>query len=513
MNSRLDLSPEQMREYGYRVVDRIVEHLSTLPGQRVGSKADPAEILERFNQPPPEGAGDFPALLDQLEREVLQKTMHVNHPRFFAYVPGPGNFIGALADALASGYNIFAGTWISGSGPTAIELQTIGWLRDFCGFPPSTGGLFVSGGTMANLTALAVARHARLGEDMREAVVYCSDQMHSSNEKAIRVLGFAARQLRKLTSDSQFRLPVDRLRREIESDRARGRRPFCVIATAGTTNTGAVDDMPAIADLCAEQGLWLHVDGAFGAAAVISETGRAQLSGLERADSLSLDPHKWLFQPFEAGCVLVRDRSHLRSAFQILPEYLGDTHLSADEINPTDLGIQLTRSFRALKLWLSVQTFGMASFRAAIERGFALSHLVESQPAPDARLGDRHRSTDGGGLFSLPARRCGIPSAAGAGDFAGRVCADHIHRAARANPAAHLHQQPAHHRRGCAGDLAPHGPPGPGAGCGGYPFCTRRSVNISGFSVSLRSFLQSSLTCTTLPLIWLDCSEAKNRAS
>lgn len=379
MNSRLELSPEQMREYGYRVVDQLVQHLSTLPHQPVGAKADPAEILGRYNNPAPESGSDFPALLDELETHVFHNSMHVNHPRFFAYVPGPSNFVGAMADALIAAYNVFAGTWISGSGPTAIELETMAWIRDFCGFPSGSGGLFVSGGTMANLSALAVARHTRLGEDMGRAVVYCSDQMHSSNEKALRVLGFRRDQLHKLESDPLFRLPVDRLSERVASDVAEGKRPFCVIATAGTTNTGAVDPLPALSAFCRSHNLWLHVDGAYGAAAAICESGRSQLAGLELADSLSLDPHKWLFQPFEAGCVLVRDAAQLRTVFQILPEYLGDTHLSEDEINPTDLGIQLTRSFRALKLWLSIRTFGMAAFRAAVERGFELSRLVESE--------------------------------------------------------------------------------------------------------------------------------------
>lgn len=379
MNSRLELSAEQMREYGYRVVDQIVQHLATLPDQRVGTKADPAEILTRYSGPAPEAGSDFAALLQELESHVLQNTMHVNHPRFFAYVPGPSNFVGAMAEALSSAYNVFAGTWISGSGPAAIELETVGWLRDWCGFPAGSGGLFVSGGTMANLSALAVARHVRLGEDMRGAVVYCSDQMHSSNEKALRVLGFGRSQLRKLASDDDFRLPLERLKAAVASDRAGGNRPFCVIASAGTTNTGAVDPLGELAGFCRSQDLWLHVDGAYGAAAVLCESGRSQLSGLELADSLSLDPHKWLFQPFETGCVLVRDAAQLTEAFQILPEYLGDTRVFEAEINQTDRGLQLTRSFRALKLWLSVKTFGLESFRAAIERGFELARLVESE--------------------------------------------------------------------------------------------------------------------------------------
>ena len=218
VNSTLELTPEQMRAYGYRVVDQIVRHLATLGAQPVGHKATPAQALALHSGPAPEQAGDFFELLEQVEREVLRNTLHVNHPRFFAYVPGPGNFVGALADALASAYNVFAGTWISGSGAIALERETIGWIRGWCGFPETAGGLFVSGGTMANLTALAVARRFKLGEDMRDAMVYYSDQAHSSIEKALRVLGFPARQCRKLASGA--RLPFTGRR----TAKRRGRR-------------------------------------------------------------------------------------------------------------------------------------------------------------------------------------------------------------------------------------------------------------------------------------------------
>ena len=167
-----------MREIGYLVVDRLVEHLSTLPGQRVGTKGDPASLIKSLSQPVPEHGMEFEAVLEQLERDVLVNTMHVNHPRFLAYVPGPGNFVGAMADAIISGYNVFAGTWISGSGPAAVELSVLEWLREMCGFTPDAGGLFVSGGTMANLTALAVARHVKLEGRLEGATVYFSDQAH-----------------------------------------------------------------------------------------------------------------------------------------------------------------------------------------------------------------------------------------------------------------------------------------------------------------------------------------------
>ena len=379
MNPRLEFSPERMREIGYRVVDRLVDHLATLPTQPVGAKGDPAALLAALTEPAPEHGMEFEAVLEQLECDVLRSTMHVNHPRFFAYVPGPGNFVSAMADALVSGYNVFAGTWISGSGPAAVELAVIEWLRAACGFPSGAGGLFVSGGTMANLTALAVARHVALGDRLDGATVYFSDQAHSSLEKALRVISLPSENVRKITCDSDYRLPVRELARIIEKDRSEGKRPFCVIASAGTTNTGAIDPISELSRLCQDQRLWLHVDGAYGAAAAICNQGRELLAGIEMADSLSLDPHKWLFQPFEIGCVLVREVVHLRDTFLILPEYLKDTHQYSDEFNFTDYGLQLTRGFRALKLWMSIKVFGMAAFRAAIERGFELAEFTEAR--------------------------------------------------------------------------------------------------------------------------------------
>jgi aromatic-L-amino-acid decarboxylase len=379
MNPQLEFPPERMREIGYRVVDRLVDHLTTLPSQSVGAKGDPSALLAALTEPAPEHGIEFEAVLEQLERDVLRNTMHVNHPRFFAYVPGPSNFVSAMADALISGYNVFAGTWISGSGPAAVELAVIEWLRAACGFPNGAGGLFVSGGTMANLTALAVARHVVLGDRLDGATVYFSDQAHSSLEKALRLISLPSGNVRKIACDANYRLPVRELARVIEKDRAEGKRPFCVIASAGTTNTGAIDPLGELSRLCKDQRLWLHVDGAYGAASVICNRGRELLAGIEMADSLSLDPHKWLFQPFEIGCVLVRELVHLRDTFLILPEYLKDTHQYSAEFNFTDHGLQLTRGFRALKLWMSIKVFGMAAFRAAVERGFELAEFTEAQ--------------------------------------------------------------------------------------------------------------------------------------
>ena len=377
--SRIALSRDEMREFGYRVVDLLAEHFANVQDGPVGAKSDPAQIISLFDQDPPEAGRDPTELLAQLERDVLPHNLHVDHPRFFAFVPGPNNFVSTMADALAAGFNIFNGTWLGGSAAAAVELGVVRWLSRICGFPAAAGGLFVSGGSMANLTALVAARHSLLQDRVEGATVYFSDQTHSSVERALRVIGFAPEQIRKLQSDENFRLSIQNIRAAIAEDRGKGLRPFCVIANAGTTNTGAVDPLNELADLAAKEKLWFHIDGAFGAAAILSERGRALLPGLERADSISLDPHKWLFQSFECGCVLVRDAELLKAAFQIKPDYLRDVHRSLEEFNPCDYGVQLTRSFRALKVWLSLQTFGVAAFRHAITRGFELAELAERE--------------------------------------------------------------------------------------------------------------------------------------
>jgi glutamate/tyrosine decarboxylase-like PLP-dependent enzyme len=378
IDSKLQLSKDEMRRLGYRIVDLLVEHFENLPDKPV-MRVSPRSALEaRLREPLPEGPADVDAVLDQLQRDVWSNIGNVQHPRFFAFIPSPSNFVSVMADALTSGFNPFAGNWLEGSGPAQIELVTVDWLREIAGMPETAGGLFVSGGSVANLTALATARRARLDGRSNDAVIYYSDQTHNSIEKALRVLGFAARQIRKLVSDDDYRLPVESLRCAVADDRASGRRPFCVIANAGATNTGAIDPFDDLADLCSREDLWLHVDGAYGAAAALSERGKRLLAGMGRANSLSFDPHKWFFQPFEIGCVLARDASLLKATFNTMAEYLEDTKRAEDvEINFYDYGVQLTRSFRALKLWLSLKTFGAAAFREAIDRGFAMAEFAE----------------------------------------------------------------------------------------------------------------------------------------
>src|SRR5687767_7888754 len=329
----LQLSPAEMRDFGHRVVDVIVDHIETLRARTVSIQKPRAELDARIGT-----FDDAPAtpadVLAIVEHDVMGAVTAVDHPRFYAFVPGPGSFVGAMADALSSGFNVFAGHWLAASGPGAVELQTIDLLRQACGFPAGAGGLFLSGGSMANLSGLATARAVKLGGPDANAIIYLSDQAHSSVAKGLRVLGFAAAQVRSIPVDDGLRMDAKALEQAIATDRLHGKKPFCVVASAGTTNTGAVDPLEALASICRKHDMWLHVDGAYGAAAALTNRGRAALPGLELADSIALDPHKWLFQPFEIGCVLVRDMRHLRLAFAVHPEdnasYLADVGRMAE---------------------------------------------------------------------------------------------------------------------------------------------------------------------------------------
>ncbi len=373
----LQFDSDEMREFGYRVIDSLVEYYASRAERPVAEKLDYGALGEMLHEPLPREGSPWRDVLEQFERQVVDSTNHVDHPRFFAYIPLANNFVSVMADALAAGYNIFNAVWLQGPGAAQIERLTVGWLRQIFGFPPQAGGTFVSGGSVANLTALAVARHIQLGGDMQGAVAYCSDQIHFAVSRGLRVLGFAPEQLRKIRSDENYRLALPMLKEAIAADRAMGRRPFCVVATAGTTNTGAVDPLDALADYCEKENLWLHVDGAYGAPAMLTEKGKGALKGLERADSLALDAHKWLFQPIECGVVLARERRWLAETFKEQPEYLKDVEQASEEINFMYQGIQLTRQFRALKLWMSFKVFGLDAISDAIALGFENAELAE----------------------------------------------------------------------------------------------------------------------------------------
>lgn len=382
----LDLPPERMRELGHHVVDLVVDHFTGLRDQPVRTLATPDDLRHVLTEPVPEQPADPGALVEFLVREVMPRSLRLGHPGCLAFIPSAGNFLGVLGDLLASGFNASPGAWPVGAGPAAVELVTARWLATLLGLPEGAGGVFTPGGTLANLTALAAARDDRLGADATGGVLYCSDQTHPAVLRACHVLGLRQEQVRMLPA-----MDAEPLRREIHTDRAAGLRPFLVLANAGTTGTGAIDPLPALAALCREERLWLHVDGAHGAAAALTERGRIALRGLDEADSVVIDPHKWLFQPYEIGCVLVRDPQVLRRAFTIdrfraQAGYLAISRPAGAETNLSDHGVQFTTEARAVKLWLSLKGFGVAAFRAAIDHGLDQAEHVAAWVADSPEL-------------------------------------------------------------------------------------------------------------------------------
>jgi aromatic-L-amino-acid decarboxylase len=373
----LGVDPETMRRLGHLTVDWLVDRATEREHEPVLRVASPAEMARRVPDALPTDGEGLEAILAHLARDVLPFRSRIDHPRYLAYVPGEGTWPGALGDLIASAYNIDVGNWMESSGPSRLEATVLGWFARWIGYPPTADGVLVSGGSAGNLTALACAREALVGAMRPDLVVYVSEQGHSSLARACRVLGFRPDQVRVLPVDDRWRMRVDALTAALQADLEAGRRPLAVLAVAGTTNTGAVDDMAAIAEACHRYGVWLHVDGAYGGFAAITPRGRTVLAGLELADSVTLDPHKWLYQPFECGAVLVREGHLLREAFEIHPAYLQDTESRNGEVNFAERGLQLTRMSRALKLWLSLRYFGFDAFVAAVER--ALDLAVEAQ--------------------------------------------------------------------------------------------------------------------------------------
>ena len=388
MEHPLRMDVEAMRRAGYATVDALVARLADPGSDAVLRRAGPADMRGRLAGPPPEQPGEYSEVLDRLLTDVLPYASRTDHPGYFAFVPSFTTWPAALAELAAAAANPYCGAWMESAGPAQVELQVIDWFRDWLGMPGSTAGVLVTGGSAANLTALLVARDAAGGPSDDE-IVYVSDQAHSSLARTARAMGLRPHQVRVLPTDDRWRLQPGSVTAAVRADREAGRVPFALCASGGSTNTGAVDPLADLADVCAAEGLWLHVDAAYGGFAALAPKGRDVLTGIERADSVTLDPHKWLFQPMECGSVLVRDGARLERTFAIHPDYLDDNDArSSGEVNFADRGLQLSRGFRALKVWVSVQTFGLAAFRAAVQRSLDLAEFAETlvRSHPDLTL-------------------------------------------------------------------------------------------------------------------------------
>jgi aromatic-L-amino-acid/L-tryptophan decarboxylase len=389
-SSPLDLDHETMRRLGHQVADIVADHLANIRSEPVIATAPRAQLNAALLRAPPSQPSDFDSIVATLQQHVFPYHAREPHPGFLAYIPSCPTFPALLGDWIATGYNFFAGVWPVAAGPNQIEMVVLEWIREWMGLDAKAGGLLTSGGSAANTTAVVAARHAAVenGGDIRKLVVYTSAQAHSSVVRAAWVAGIARDNVRIVEMDDRFRMKSDDLLRSIADDRAGGNEPFLVVASAGTTNTGSVDPIDEIADVCAGESLWLHVDAAYAGFAALTAEGRDQLGRLDRADTLTLDPHKWLFVPFECGCLMARDPSRLADAFRIAPEYLRDVEPGEEEVNFADRGVQLTRYSRALKIWVSVNYFGTEVIASAIQDAMDRARLLESlvASAPDFEI-------------------------------------------------------------------------------------------------------------------------------
>jgi len=376
----LGLDHERLRALGHLVVDRLADHLAGLRDTPVVRCADPEQLEQRLGGPLAEegSEAELEQLLELLADDGLSNMQLGAHPRFFARVPSPASGVAILAEWLASGMNAIAASWGGGSGPTQLELVSLRWLAQLLGLEEHTEGVLVSGGSVGNLTALAAARHA--GYDGR---VLLSDQTHASVRRALRIGGWREDQICLIPARERFRWRAADVEAALGSaDDGRA----IIVATAGTTNTGAVDPLEQLGELACRRDLWLHVDGAYGAPAAACQAGRAALAGLGRADSLTLDPHKWLFCPYDIGAVLVRRPGLLEACYAIAPEYLREvTSSSAGEVDLRNRGPELSRRARSAKLWLTLRTYGRRAIADAIARGIALAEEVEALLRSDPR--------------------------------------------------------------------------------------------------------------------------------
>lgn len=367
----LEMDPEAMRRLGYAAVDAVIERARTLGSDVPWRGASSRELAPLLAEPCPETGRDPDAVLRRAVEVILPVAGRIDHPRFFAFVPACPTWPSVVADLLATGFNVFQGTWLGSSGPSQVELVVLDWFRDWLDMPEGASGLFTSGGSAANLIAVVAAREAAGWPE--RPVVYLGDQAHSSTFRACRIAGFREAEIRTIGSDERYRMDVEALAAAIDDDVAGGRTPVLVAASGGATNTGAVDPLPELADLCDARDVWLHIDAAYGGFAVLAPEGREALRGIGRARSVTLDPHKWLYQPYETGCLMVRDPAELTAAFRVFPEYLQDTELGREQVNFGDRGLQLSRAFRALKVWMALQVHGREAHALAVADGIDLA--------------------------------------------------------------------------------------------------------------------------------------------
>jgi aromatic-L-amino-acid/L-tryptophan decarboxylase len=391
----LAMDAATFRELGHRLVDQVAGFLESLPSGPVTRDESPSIVRDALDLTGslPEIGTDPGPLLEETAQQLFAHSLFNGHPRFFGYITAPPAPIGILGDFLAAAVNPNVGAWTLSPAATEIESQTVRWIAELIGYPVNCGGLLVSGGNMANFVCFLAARIAKAGWDVRKhgvsensgrkLRVYCSGETHTWIQKATDIGGLGTDSIRWIATDFKSRMDVSALRRKVEADTAAGEVPFLVVGTAGSVSTGAVDPLPEISALCKEYGLWFHLDGAYGGFAAAVPQAHNDLRGLPLADSVAVDPHKWLYAPLEAGCALVRDSEMLRATFAYHPSYY---HFEERVTNYVDYGPQNSRGFRALKVWLALKQVGAVGYRNMIAEDIRLSQAMAQAISRHAEL-------------------------------------------------------------------------------------------------------------------------------
>jgi aromatic-L-amino-acid/L-tryptophan decarboxylase len=371
----LDPSPDQMREIGEAALDYYIEFLHGQADAPAAGEDGKLEAARTVREAPPERGEEFKSLLDTV-RLAAAKAYGTTGPGYLAFVPGGGLFAATIGDMLAAGTNRFVNLWSTAPVAVQIEDNVVRWLCGLFGYPDGSRGILTSGGSMANFSAIVAARTARLPEDFLSGTLYVSEQAHASVTKAARLAGFASRNLRVVPTTRRLRMDVERLAAMVREDCAAGRTPFLVVASAGTTNTGAIDPLAEIADLAASEGMWLHADAAYGGFFQLTERGRERFAGIELADSITLDPHKGMFLPYGTGSLIVRDGRALREAHFQAAAYLQDTSVEDELPNFNEYSPELSRDFRGLRVWFPLKLHGVSAFREALDEKLDLAQVL-----------------------------------------------------------------------------------------------------------------------------------------
>lgn len=375
----LELSPEAFAALIDAAARRIVAHVASLPEQPSADTEGGAELARSLAEPLPESGRPAEELFDLLFDRVIPKSFNTAGPGYLAYIPGGGLPHSAVADLIADAVNRYVGVFAAAPGLAQIEANVVRWFADLAGYPAGARGILTSGGSLATFSALVAARRDRLPEDFLKGTLYASEQAHHAIEKAALLAGFPSGRVREIPTDRDYRIRVDALAQAIAADRARGLSPFFVVGNAGTTNTGAVDDIDALADLAARERLWFHVDGAYGGFFLLTGEGRRRMAGIERSDSLVLDPHKGLFLPYGTGALLVRDGEALKRAHALSAEYLPSMQEDPDLVDFNLLSPELSRDFRGLRVWLPLKMHGIGPFRTNLEEKLALARHAANE--------------------------------------------------------------------------------------------------------------------------------------